>query len=42
MQADTIASKAKIVMNAQGKPTEVILPYPIYQDLIRLKMSAWC
>ena len=39
MQADTIASKAKIVMNAQEKPTEVILPSRIYQDLIRLKMS---
>ncbi len=39
MQANTITSKAKIVVNAQGKPTEVILPYRVYQDLIRLKIS---
>jgi len=39
MQAETITSKAKIVVNAQGKPTEVILPYRVYQDLIRLKIS---
>ena len=38
MQAETIAGKAKIVVNAQGKPTEVILPYRVYQDLKRLKM----
>lgn len=39
MRADAIANKAKIVVNAQGKPTEVILPYHLYQDLIRLKIS---
>ncbi len=39
MRADAIASKAKIVVNAQGKPTEVIIPYRLYQDLIRLKIS---
>ena len=39
MHANTITSKAKLVVNAQGKPTEVILPYRVYQDLIRLKIS---
>ena len=38
MQAETIAGKAKIVVNAQTTPTEVILPYRVYQDLKRLKM----
>ncbi len=39
MRADVITRKAKIVVNAQGKPTEVISPYRLYQDLIRLKIS---
>ena len=39
MQADTITGKAKFVVNAKGQPTEVILPYRVYQDLLRLKMS---
>ena len=38
MQAETIAGKAEIVMNAQSKPTEVILPYRVYQDLKRLEI----
>ena len=39
MQAHAIAEKAKFVTDVRGRPKEVILPYRLYRELIRLKMS---
>ena len=39
MSTASIQEKAKIFTNAQGKPTEVIIPYKIFQEFLKMKMS---
>ena len=39
MSTATIQKKAKIFSNAQGKPTDVIIPYKVFQEFLEMKMS---
>jgi hypothetical protein len=36
---ETIERKVKFITDAQGNPIEVILPYRLYKELLRLKLS---
>jgi len=39
MKLSQLQKKVKFISNAEGKPTEVVLPYESYQEYLDMKIS---